>query len=727
MNIQLYNSIHRFTFLLVCILLLFIGFGNAQDIEKNFLEEFKNGLTVDLREPTYSNGVLSTDLGGVITASQIRIQAKKINYSKKQFEDEQVWKVEASEDLIVEFGEYIFVGEKLIYDFQNRSGVIYEGTTSVGAWFFGGEELQLRADGSYLLINGFVTTSENDIPEWGIFSKSVHIQNNHQMLAKDVKFRYMNIPILWIPSLRINLDTIFDSPIRYRLRWGGRQGPRAGFTYEIFSWNNWKTFVRFDYRFTRGPGGGIETYYDSLDNNTHFHSINYLCNDSSILHINEKARYRFEGEYRTSWNLNKTRFLLTYDKISDKDMPNFYYDQDFFIQKSYRTQMLIRHQEEYSITNFYTRVRINSFQTVKQQLPSLELNFKPREIQNTGIIFENYANASYLDFKYSEHMIHVDNYCSTRFQYRPTMYRPYNLGSFLTLTPEIGAITQLYGNTPHDGKEWLLMGKAACHLHTQLYRQYAKIKHVIEPYLSYYYLTSPTSSAHEHYIFDIDDGLTRLNALSFGIQNHVYGKQIELGFSRLLSANVYSFAFFNTHKMKQTIPRVYADFYITTSPTLRHVINTAWNFDFNQLDYINVRSDWTVDENLAIALEFRHRSSFSWRKVDANNFFLDLFHSEERLRHSFLSDRRDTLLINFFYRFHPNWAFEFTSRQGWNRKREPNYFEYELDLLTTIQSAWYLRISYQHQQTDDRFVMCINVGSPPSNEKQFEKLKYFYE
>ena len=123
-----------------------------------------------------------------------------------------------------------------------------------------------------------------------------------------------------------------------------------------------------------------------------------------------------------------------------------------------------------------------------------------------------------------------------------------------------------------------------------------------------------------------------------------------------------------------------------------------------------MRADWTVSNDLAIATELRHRGSYWWRKVDCENFFLDMYHSEKRLKHSLVSDRCDTILLNLFYRFHPNWACDFTSRYGWNRRKEPSYFEFEFDLLTTIQTAWNLRLSYQHQEDDDRVAIYLNIG-----------------
>lgn len=681
----------------------------TQEIDNLLEESTEEGITADLREPLYSNGVLSTEKGGLIIAPNIRIQAINLSYTHVKTESELTWTIEAEGELLVEFGEYLFVGEKLFYNLKTKEGVITWGKTVVEPWFFGGEKIELRADGSAIITNGYVTTSERELPEWAIYAKKATIENDRYLRAEKVTVQAFNYTILWIPSLLANLNSIFDNPIRYRFRLGGRQGPRFGLTYEIFSWERWKTFLRFDYRFTRGPGGGIETLYHSQDHKTEFQSINYLAKDSSILHPNEKARFRFEGIFKKKMDGDKTSITMTYDKISDRDMPGSYYDRDFDFDTSERTQLIIRREEPQWIANFNTRVRINSFQTVKQELPTLEVNFKPFQLRNTGIIFENLASASYLNFEYSKFLNHIHNYSSSRFEYFPTLYRPFRLTHFLTLTPEVGMTGIIYGDGPEHEGQWLAQGKGGLNVQTQLHRFYGSVKHAVEPYLAYYYYSSPTSSPHQHYIFDLSDGWTRLNYLSFGVNQAIYTKESET-ISRLISADIYAYAFFHTHKIYQTIPRVYGRFTFFTIPTLKHTVNTAWNLEHDQMDHFNLHTLWTYSSNLAIAFEYRYRDAYCWRKVDEENFFLDAFHSENRLRHSRESDRRDTILLHFFFRFHPNWACEVRTRQGWDRKRQPSYFEYEIDVLTTIQTAWHLRFSFQHQENVNRVAMYLNVG-----------------
>lgn len=694
--------IHRFLFIFFIVPLIWFQQGFCEDSAVN--EE----ITVDLREPIYADGILTTEKGGVVTGPQIRIQALNIRYKKKDADGNLISQIEASDELLIEFGEYLFTGQQLIYDFKTKTGMIFQGRTAVEPWFFGGDSLELRSDGSYLITNGYVTTSEKDVPDWGIFASTILLEEDQYLQAQEAKLKIFNYSLLWIPNFKTNLATIFDNPIRYRFKWGGRQGPRFGLTYEVFSWKRWQTFLRFDYRITRGPGGGLETYYLSEDHKTRFQSINYVSKDSSLYHLHEKIRYRFEGSFHTSFN-QKTDFMFSYDKLSDIDMPESYDDRDFSFETSKRTQLLIRHAEENWISNFYARVRVNSFQTVKEELPTFSTNFRPIAFEKSGIIFQNQASASYLDYKYSDNLVHIPDYCSTRFEYQPLLYRPILMGP-ITCTPEIGGVAIVYGNSPHKESEWVTLGIVGCDLTTQLHRYYDNRKHLLEPYAQYRYYTSPTSSPNQHYIFDINDGWTRLNELTFGIKNSIYDKDEEGNVKKVFYNNLYAHTFFDMDTFKFNIPRLYTNVIFSTLPTIQHFIDAAWDFEHAQVDHFNIRTEWTLNSDFAISAEYRHRSSWCWRKVDPDNFFLELYRNENQLHHSTVSDRRDTVLFHFFYRFRPDWAVEVSSRQGWRRKHEPSYTEFEINLYTTIQTAWNLQLSYQHQETEDRVAIYMNVG-----------------
>lgn len=707
------NFLNYYTCLL-CIVIL-------QLTTTNSIYSEVEGITVNLRTPTYSEGVLSTCSGGIITAPGLRIQATNFIYTRKANNEVSTYLVEASGALMLEFEDYVFVGDRLEYDFENKTGVIYNGRAMVEPWFIGGTTIHLWPDKSYTIEEAFVTTSENNCPEWLISADTIDLDSNRILEATNLKLKILGLPLFWLPSFQTDLNTLFNSPIRYNVKWGGRQGHRFGLEYDIFSWNHLNATLRLDYRLKRGLGGGIEVNYRSNDRKTSFQGINYAARDSSIIHADQRLRYRFEGIGDTLLLDDKISIHLSYDKVSDIDMPTDYNDMGLELDTAGRTELLIRHAEETWISSMVTHLRINNFQTVKEELPTFATSLHPFELWSTGIVSDMKMKASYLDFSYGNNQLNVHDYCSTRLELAPLFYRHFAINQ-INVTPELGGLFIAYGNSPEDSAKWLTLGKASCNINMSLWKHYGEMKHVITPYVNYFYYTMPTVSPSDHYIFDIDDGWYRLNLMQLGVSQSFYVKQDDGYIDRLVYADLYTNAFFDTHTFPQAIPKAYVNIRFNTLPNLYHSINSGWDFMHNELDHYNVRTEWTFNADLAIAAEFRHRSAYDWRKADRTNFILDSYHTIEQLRDSQVSDRRDTLLFHLFYRFHPSWAFQVESRHGWNRSTQPNYNEYEIDLIGTLRSAWNMKLSYQHREDDDRVSVYFSIGIKRPDVGMFQSI-----
>ena len=667
-------------------------------------------LHIDLREPTYRAGTLSTEQGGVIQGEEIRIQARRIAYCRGQKSGEKISKIEAEGDLMLELDEHLLVGERLEYDFSTHTGLLYNGRIGIEPWFIGGEEIYLAADGSYCVKNAYMTTSEGGVPDWQVTAASAHLSPERLLKAEKIKLCVFNIPTLWLSKIEINLDEIFNQPIHYSVGWGGVQGPRIGASYKIFSGERWNIFLRGDYRLRRGLGGGLETNYQSHDAQQVFQTINYVARDISLFNRHERFRYRFEGIYHAVLD-EKATIDLTYDKLSDEDMAADYADQSLELVASGKTRLAIRRQEESWIANFVTRIRFNSFETVKQELPNLQLSWKPVAIQNSGIINETQFEAGYLDFAYANNLPSMHNYSSSRVALTTQFYRPTPLG-LVTATPVLGTTAIFYGNSPSSKERLLAVGMGGMRFQTTAQRTYSWGKHQIIPYMDYRYYTLPTTYPRDHYIFDIQDGWYRLSQLRIGMDHSFYTKDDGCNIPfRALFLSVYTDAFIHLNHIPSVVPRIYTDCVWNSSSTLRHTAETAWNFQEGELDHINLRTQWTATPNFAVSIEYRHRSAFDWRKADHDNYILDVFRSTEELLHSAVSDRRDTALLHFFYRLHPNWAVEFESLHGWNRRDRTRYTEFEIDLLGTLRSACSVKCVYQHRVGDDRVAVAFSIGA----------------
>ncbi|HSX27079.1 MAG TPA: hypothetical protein VLE89_08770 [Chlamydiales bacterium] len=647
---------------------------------------------VDLRNPTYQNGILYTNQGGVIKNQDIRIQARNIHYIRRTEDNQQVHQIEAEGDLMIQYKGRVYVGTELNYDFIKKRGTITNGKTFSSMWYIGGDEIELNPDGSYKVKNAFITTCENRDSSWDLHASSIHMAKGDLFEAKKIRLRFFKIPTLWLPSFKINLRKFKEPIFRYTLSWqNGR--PLAGIRYQLYSWRDFALYGRVEYRWRTGWGGALETEYFPPDKRTTFVTRNYLGKN-----LLENApppalrRYRVQGAFFSMSESGKTNTMLTWDKYSDVRMPNDFKSEDFEVNTSKRTIFYVRHQEEDLIAALKVRPRANPFESIQQDLPTLFTSIRPIEIGPTGIISSHYLKTSYVDFDYSDQLVKsLQDYQSIRLELREMFYRPFHMGPFI-LTPHLGGTALFYSTSPsHQAKGvGFLSYGAKGYFHGQ--RTYSHYKHILEPYLQYTALTRPTVTPDNHYIFSIQDGYNKIQEVRLGFRNLLFSKKRPCK-EASFTADLYANAFFAEAQIPQVFPRMYL-LLNWKIPSVDFTFFNCWNFRHQTVDFSNALFKWTYNENLALNLEGRYRSRFDWRKGDHDNFILDVTRSETELLLSPLSDRRITFLTNLFFRPSPFWECQIQSHHGFFRLDEDPYNEVKVHLYTWISAAWKLRLTY---------------------------------
>ncbi len=651
-------------------------------------------ITINLKDPTFNHGVISTDQGGIISTNNLRIQARKIEYINKIDNGVAVKKVVAEGDILLERNEGVFVGSKLEYDFNSHTGTLSNGRTCTDYWFLGGDEIFLEADGSFVITNAFLTTVEGQDNWWELKSSKIGISNNNLLSAKNISFRFFKFPVLWLPSFKANLKWIKEAPVRFSFLWEQILKQKISIRYQLYSTETFGLYGRLDYRFKYGPGAAIETDYHSLDQRTVFQTKTYGAFDKIVPQESGDKRYRLQGLITTHSRNEKTHFHMRYDKLSDDKMPQDFKSDDFELNTQKRTILWVSHQEENYFGKFNFQPRINNFQSINQQLPLVKAGVRPFALGSSGIISENQFSAGYLDYVFLKRIEKVlPSLKSGRFATQNTLYRPLHLGP-VNLTPKAGVIGIFYTNNPQHASIGQGMVTYGGELNTQISRNYASLKHTVEPYVTYEGLTKPLASNNNHYIFNLEDGYTTLNQIRYGFNQSIYSLK-RPSFLPRFSWDLYTYGFFGKTAFHQTYPKGYTDFVIRKS-FLTIKAEIAYNFQERLFDYTNGKADVTVNENFAFGIEMRHRSKYDWRKADHRNFILDVATPIEELVHSPVSDGRDTFLTRMQLRLSPLWTCHFESHHGWGRRNEPRYNEFHLKLTTLVTGKWHLEFGVSY-------------------------------
>ncbi len=664
-------------------------------------------IEVRLKDPTYTDGVLQTDQGGVITSEEIHVQARSMKYTNKMEDGQKVMSLTAEGDLLFEYGGKTFVGTRLEYDFVHNTGTLWDGRTAEGIWFVGGDRVDLEGNGNYSIYGAFVTSCESTKPFWELSAESVKLTDDSKLKSSQIQFKFFEVPVFWLPSFKANLQSMGSPPLRYKVVWDRGIGPRISMRYRVFSWDALNLFLRLDYRITRGPGGAVESEYFSKNKRTTLVTRTYGAYDKEVPDEHGFKRYRLQGLFHHDSEDGKTITHATYDKYHDLKMISDFPSSDFEIDTQKRTQFLLQHQENIAFGSFRVEPRLNTFESINQKLPLAKIGIRPMSIGSTGVISENYFDAGYLDYVYATDL--KDTYYplhethAARVETRNRLYRPFSTGP-VHFTPTVGFIGIFYNNNPFHNSIGQGVFSYGGKIEAPFYRRYKVLKHVVQPYVDYLGLTSPTAHLNHHYTFTIDDGLYQINSLKMGLCNKLFLKDTPF-FSPSLTLDVFTYAYFADKTFSKTCPKGYLTA-IWSRPSYILTANTCWNFQEEVLDFSNLRADVTFNAWAACALEFRHRSRFDWRKADHESFILDMARSIPELEDSPLSDKRNTFLSQIRIKISPTWSLHFSSHNGWGRLHEPSYNSYKVDFFTLLASHWKLKGSYMHTTNDDR----VSVG-----------------
>lgn len=648
-----------------------------------------------LQDGVMRNGVISTDKGGVIEDEKIRIQAQTLMYERSSDHET----VTASGQLLVIYDKRLLTGKKFTYNFTTREGYIENPMLSSDGWVLTGEKLIFDPDGSLLIEHGDVIPPTN--LDFCIGFERIRLQRSSQIQARRLSIRLFKKEILSWSQIRTSLDALTDIPIQFRVSFGGYENIRAGVRYRLIRTEEFKAFLRLDAVLARGLGGGLDTYYKSVDCRRCFDTKSFLIHDRSWDDPDTRLRYRFQGVYREK--RGKLNVRACYDWLSDAEMASNYRGKDFELPTAERTELLASYKECNWLADFTTRVRVNDFQTINQELPGFRMSWRPFVLGNSGILCNNRFSAAYLDYVYATGTPGSSDFSSGRVALQSRLYRPFRF-RYLLFTPEAGCDLIYYSNSPSGSPQEQAVAIVGATSSVPLFNNNFFCLHTLEPYGSYYLYTHPTAPFGEPFIFTIDDGYGLLSILRAGVRQSFFLKRGPSCFIRKpLFFDLWAIAFFDQHTMEKSVPRIYGAFSWSPFSTLSMKFEGAWNRELNNIDYANSSVLWTVNADLAVKVSFLNRGVRSWRKCDPDNFMLDIIQNELVLQKSIVSDRRNTLLTNVFWRFHPNWTAQFQTHTGWHRITEPAYNEYLVGFTTVILSHWRLGMSFERREIEKRF------------------------
>ncbi|MDF2577200.1 MAG: hypothetical protein K0S74_684 [Chlamydiales bacterium] len=669
----------------------------------------KEDIDANINSPTFVNGKITTTEGGHlhIPSIDLRIQAKHIEYGKESSESHtQDIVVRAEKQIVLEYQGRMFIAEKLEYNLTQQTGVLYNARTISSDWLIKGEKITLYADKSYVIEQASLTTTPSDPAEWRIEAKNVRVDAQQQAHVNGISVYAFQGHLFSKQFTILNLAEGNYLPLQIKV---SRRGVR--FRYRLYSKNGWNNIAYLDYRYRAGLGAGLNVRYQNRANNTKFYGQNYVARGKTSEKKKTHTRYRFAGSYRKE-SLDRNWLIEgSYDRLSDPGIISNFKLDTFNEEKQGRTQIFAQRKENPWMITFLSRVKVNSFENVKQELPTIHADLRPIQLGNSGIFTHNHLSASFLDYKYNHKLRNhsskqFQNYHSGRFSFDNRFYAPLSV-STINITPFAGFNTTAYTDSPQKKHRSITTGILGVNASLPLHKHYEVFKHVTEPYIEYEYRTKPQHNYTKIHIFDMHDMRYKHNMLRWGVRNHFYSHDSSEA-DPLMFVDLYAHSSMRKQKNHKHTPNIHGQIIWNPTKTVSYHLNTAWNTKHHNWNHCNLGLDYTYNENLALGAEIRHRKKYSWRKLDSSNYSLESTYDEFALRNSRHADPRNTFLTKLYYRIAPDCKALFETQHGWRRPGESKYYRYQLGLETQLESKLKLKIIFQHTKRE-KFAFMIGI------------------
>ncbi len=666
---------------------------------KSSMDAFKGQVNVQLNDPVYRDGMMITEKGGIATAQDLYIQAKNIAYIRrgpsKGSSGTSEHKLQASEMLYMVYEGKSYKGSKVEIDFTSGIIRIWDGCTKNGDWFVGGKEIEIRPDGNMYVKNAYLSTSENQRNDWSIEATTLTVLKGDSIKAHNVSFNFEKLPLFWLPSYSRSLKEGQgeSAPFKYRMRWGGSQGFRIGLTYQLGTFGRWTHKAIADYNFKYGIGAGLLSIYDGPSSNERFEMLNYVAQGSRKSFNPKNLRYRFQGFYRNYFEESNINMVAMYDKLSDKGMKSEFSDHALSDARPALTQATLWRKESDWVAQMNTRVRINNFQTVKQELPLFTFNIRPHSLGNSRWMIDNRFSAGYLDYVYNKSTHKVKDFSSTRSEVSQRLFTTFNPAPF-TISPYIGYRAIHYSSSPQHRQRMQMMAEMGALAKTRLIKFSPYGFQSIEPYLSYKSIIHPTVKPDRNYIFDLEDGWNSLHESRIGLQHTFIRSPSSSGFQQKICTDIFTRYFFSSSKIGSHPTKLWLNSVFNATPTVAYKLMSAYDFRHKTTDHFNIQMRKTFSRTVAMTLEYRQRSKYAWRKIDPDNFIIDVTRSKQSLEKSEMSDERRAVLASIFWQAAPNLDIELTTARGWRKISDKGYYDMDLSIATIVRGALHIKLSY---------------------------------
>ncbi len=427
----------------------------------------------------------------------------------------------------------------------------------------------------------------NGVNEFGFSGYNPDVGEHHVFMT-GVTMKVMGLPVFWMPFMYKPPDEspgLFQFRGGYAKNWGGFISVSKRF--QLSEDPYILTKVMLDWYSLRGVGYGLDTDINTENSKTNIFGY-------SIYDIRPTQRYKNDSSRRMEIPHGRYNFRITnlthitprldfrgrFELLSD-----IYFRDEFFKDKASAypqpiTFGALEYQGDSFSTSLYIRARVNDFYTTVERLPEFSINVPRRElfknIYYQGDMTLGYYKMKWRDFdkpRTTGNFVDPEDYEAGRLDSLHFLYYPMKLG-WLSIVPRAGVRFTAYSNSskgalgPNEvatlfivdspegnsglsvknyddngGSKGRFIAELGIQASTKISRSWQNVKsaywrldgirHIMEPYVNYTFVTDPSESRDHLYYFDEVDRITEQNFVRLGVKNRLQTRRGDFGAERI--------------------------------------------------------------------------------------------------------------------------------------------------------------------------------------------------
>ncbi|MHC5110021.1 MAG: LPS assembly protein LptD [Planctomycetota bacterium] len=387
--------------------------------------------------------------------------------------------------------------DRLYYDFQQERAMIIDAvmhTTLQGRdipIYLRASEVRQLSPTEFTAKDAMVSTSEFHTPHYHIGAKHVQLINRSPMeptgesgtvqagtfALRDATFNLNNVPILWWPLLRGDLDATQSAVRRISMGYSDDFGAEIETSWHLFNVlglekpDGFDGSLELDYYSERGPAAGVNVEYEREN---YFGEIKtYFMHDDGEDNLGRRRTEPSRSDWRGRALLRHRQYLsddwqvsfeLSY--ISDEGFLEEYFEKEFDNDKEQETLVYLKKQRDNWAFTATAQTRIMDFTTQTERFPDTGFFLAGESLGGVANLYSE-NRAGFVRYRTKdpllEELLFTDRPDSSgkvgRADSRQELTFPFDIGD-LRLVPFTAVRGTAYDDTPDDGGVGRLFGSA---------------------------------------------------------------------------------------------------------------------------------------------------------------------------------------------------------------------------------------------------------------------------